>query len=206
MKSRTTTLVGAMLASSHACDSTCSQAAVTSPRMPITATLVLRARLLADRAVVAVRAGDVARAVAAVTSALEAAEGDAYVANVAGIVALDSGEPPAAISRFGEAVDALASVPDPVLEAAARNNLATAQAAAGLHADAVATAREALELGVRLGDRHRIAALHANLVDRLHDIGDDVGAMEHLKQSAALFAEVGADPLDRPDVWTLTAW
>jgi hypothetical protein len=52
-------------------------------------------------------------------------------------------------------------------------------AACGAHDDAVATALDALALGLRLGDRHRLAAL---------------------------FAEVGADPLDRPDVWTLTAW
>ena len=126
--------------------------------------------------------------------------------NVCGVIALETGDAHGAIDAFERALDSLADAPDAVLEAAARNNLATAQAAAGRNEAAVATARDALELGARLGDRHRLAALHANLADRLHEIGETAPALEHLKQSAALFAELAADPLDGPDVWTLTAW
>ncbi len=175
---------------------------------------VLRGRLLADRAVVAARAGapDQAQAVAesALAAASDSAAGaDAYVHNAAGVVALAAGELQAAIGRFEAALATLADAPEPVLEAAVVNNLATAQAAGGAHREAVATARKALELGNRLGDRHRLAALHANLADRLHEVDDSAAAelaLDHLKESAALFAEVGSDPLDRPDVWTLTAW
>jgi hypothetical protein len=107
------------------------------------------------------------------------------------------------VEHFAAALSALAEAPELTLEAAVLNNLATAQAVGGSYPQATATARAALDLGVRLGVR--LAALHANLVDRLHELGDDTEAMEHLKASVALFAEVGEDPLDRPDVWTLTA-
>jgi DNA-binding SARP family transcriptional activator/tetratricopeptide (TPR) repeat protein len=171
---------------------------------------VLRARLLADRAVVALRAGSLEEARVVAESALAAAPGpDAYVHNATGAIALSAGDLPAAIGRFKDALATLAATPDLVLEAAVVNNLATAQAAGGAHRDAAATAQKALELGTRLGDRHRLAALHANLADRLHELNDAEGAelaLEHLKHSAALFAEVGTDPLDRPDVWTLTTW
>ncbi len=163
----------------------------------------LRSQVLADRAVVAMRAGrpDADRHVAA---ALAVAGGDvAYVHDVAGLVALAAGDAAGARDAF---VAALEADPDLVLRAAVLNNLARAQAAAGALDAAVASARAALELGEAHGDRHRLAALHANLADRLHDTGAVEEAIEHLKASAALFAEIGTDPLARPDVWTLTAW
>ena len=134
---------------------------------------VLRARLLADRAVVAARAGAIGDAREAVATALATAPApDAYVHNAAGVVALAGGELAEAVARFEGALTVLRSASDPVLEAAVVNNLATAQAAGGAHHDAAATARTALELGGRLGDRHRLAALHANLADRLHELDD----------------------------------
>ena len=164
----------------------------------------LRATLLADRAVVAVRAGTWPRPSTRCGRPRRGRSAGPYVANVAGLVALAADDHDSAIVWFSRAREALDR--DPALEASVLNNLATAQAAAGSHDAAVTTARAALTLGEQLGDRHRLAALHANLVDRLHETGADEEAMTHLKQSAALFAEVGAHPLDRPEVWTLTAW
>jgi tetratricopeptide (TPR) repeat protein len=163
-----------------------------------------RAHLLADQAVVALRAGDLAAAERHVVEARTTSGGpDAFVLDVAGQVALAAGDAPVALAAFEEA---LGADPDEVLQVALLNNLATAQAAVGRLEAAEATARSALEIGEAHRDRHRLAALHANLADRLRASGKDEEAMAHLKSSAALMAEVGADPLERPDVWTLTSW
>ena len=160
------------------------------------------AQLLADRAVVASRAGDPAGAATHVEAALSRAD-TAYVQDVAGLVALADGDVTSAMQAFDAA---LVAGPDDVLRVAILNNLARARASADQRDDATSTARSALALGETLGDRHRLAALHANLADRLHEQGSPEEAMTHFKAAAALFAEVGAEPLDRPDIWTLTAW
>ena len=164
----------------------------------------VRVRLLADRALVASRSGDLADATELAASALAAGgTADPYALNVSGVVALAAGATSSALQAFETA---LALDLEVGLEAAVLNNVSQAQAAAGSLELAVQTARQALEMSQQYGDRHRLAALHANLADRLHDVNAPEAAMSHLKLSAALFAEVGADPLDRPEVWTLSAW
>ena len=68
------------------------------------------------------------------------------------------------------------------------------------------TAEEALARGIRVGDRHRIAALHTNLADLLRESGDDDTSMEHLKAAAALFADVDDARERRPEIWMLVEW
>ena len=71
---------------------------------------------------------------------------------------------------------------------------------------ALEVAREALSLGATYGDRHRVAALHANIADLLHANGRTAEALASLKESAALFADVD-DALDRrPEIWKLVQW
>jgi hypothetical protein len=86
------------------------------------------------------------------------------------------------------------------------NNRGRFEAEQGSGADAVDLATQALALGTRHGDRHRLAALHANLADALHHSGREDEAREHLVQSAALFAEVDREPDRRPEVWKLVEW
>ena len=126
----------------------------------------LRARLLADRAVVAVRAGQLptARSVAAEALASSGSP-DAYLHNVAGIVALADGAPDDALEQFSLA---LAAEPDPC-SGRGRQQPGPGGRGGGRREDAVVAARDALVLGERIGDRHRLAALHANLADRLHE-------------------------------------
>ncbi|HET6911098.1 MAG TPA: hypothetical protein VFH54_17350, partial [Mycobacteriales bacterium] len=57
-----------------------------------------------------------------------------------------------------------------------------------------------------VGDRHRLAALHANLADLLRATGRHEESMDHLKQAAALFAAVDDEPQRRPEIWKLVEW
>ncbi len=67
--------------------------------------------------------------------------------------------------------------------------------------------KNALALGVAVGDRHREAALHNNLADLLHAAGRREEAMAQLKQAVVIFAEIGMAAGDaRPEIWKLTEW
>jgi len=90
---------------------------------------------------------------------------------------------------------------------AALNNLALACARAGDDELALELGGRALALCARQGDRHREAALHGNLADILHGAGRSEEAMGHLKQAAALFAEIGGDAGElQPEIWMLVDW
>jgi tetratricopeptide (TPR) repeat protein len=161
-----------------------------------------RATVLADLAVVAVRAGRSDDARSFVVEALDAADEDAEVAarvaNVAGLVLDDPEQLLRAIAharRTNRRED----------EAAALNNLALAYARRNRTDEAVALAERSLALLDRTGDRHRRAAIHGNLADILHQAGDEMASREHLKQAASLFAEVGVGDWE-PEIWKLTGW
>jgi hypothetical protein len=79
-------------------------------------------------------------------------------------------------------------------------------AESGRTEDARVAAEDALARGVRVGDRHRVAALHTNLADLLRATGDNEDAMAHLKQAATIFAEVDDAPERRPDIWKYVEW
>ncbi len=56
-------------------------------------------------------------------------------------------------------------------------------------------------------DTRKAPAIVAYLADFLHATGDDEGAMSHLKQAVALFAEIGGNAgALQPEIWTLVAW
>jgi tetratricopeptide (TPR) repeat protein len=106
------------------------------------------------------------------------------------------------LSRSLELVDGLH---DPEGRIAALQNLAVVsrQDDAG---EAERLTREALQLAIAQGDRHREAVLHNALADILHG-GDADGAMAHLKQAVAIYAEIGVEAgAVRPEVWKLTEW
>lgn len=158
--------------------------------------------VLADRADVALRAGDRAAAELLIGRALEAGGAEmARVRNVAGMILDDSGHLAAAVSlarRSGERE----------VEAAALNNLALLQLREGQGTLALESAKRSLALLDRSGDRHRRAAVHGNLADILHALGDETLSREHLRTAVQLFAEVGIDDPDgwEPAVWSLTGW
>jgi tetratricopeptide (TPR) repeat protein len=125
--------------------------------------------------------------------------------NIMGIISRKAGE-------VGEALEhlerALASAGENLpARIAARNNLALVLADEGDHDGSIRLTREALEDCIRLGDRHREAALRNHLADRLHANGENTEAMGQLKQAVEIFAEIGTDAGElQPEIWKLTEW
>jgi tetratricopeptide (TPR) repeat protein len=169
------------------------------------------ARLTADLALVNHRLGRGPRAgelgVRALTAARCAGDqrGAAQALNVQGMVALAEGRTSDALAQLEQAVEAAATLDDPEPLVAALNNVSRAQLASAELDGARETAARALEIAERQGDRHRCAALHSQLADVLHAAGDEAGALEHLKASAAGFSDVQGDEI-RAEIWTLTEW
>ena len=182
----------------------------------------------ADRAVVAYRRGAADQAAELGRAALACARtaGDpgatAQALNVLGMLAARAGDTAAA---EGYLRDSLAEARR-LLEArrlpearrppeqgagqgavvAALNNLARLLAETGRGHEALTVATEALDLGLELGDQHRVAALHTNLADLLHADGQHDAAMTHLKEAARRFASVDVGDAPRPEIWTLVEW
>jgi len=169
-----------------------------------------RARVLADRALLAYRQGDLAAADARAGKALVAARGCAdatalaQALDVAGVVAAGQGRSAQAERLLTESLQHAAG--DVALQVAALNNLARVLADAGRLDRALEAGARALELGETYGDRHRTAALHTNLADLLHAGGRSAEAMAHQRAAAGLFADVDREPARRPEIWKLVAW
>lgn len=172
---------------------------------------VLRARIQADRALVAYRRGG-SEADALAARALDEATGCgdpaalAQALDVAGMLAAAAGDLASGEEHLRASLGEARLLTDPAAAVAALNNLSRVLAEAGRTGGALDASREALALGTSHGDRHRMAALHTNLADLLHATGDEDGAMDHLKSAASLFAAVDAGAEPRPEVWTLVEW
>lgn len=157
--------------------------------------------VLADRAEVALHAGDRSAAEALVERALdEGGAGLARVRNVAGLV-LDDPE------HLAAAVTLARRAGEREVEAAALNNLALAHLHGGRPELALESAQRAIALLDRSGDRHRRAALHGNLADIHHALGNEDQSRGHLRQAVSLFAEVGIEPGEwNAAIWSLKSW
>jgi DNA-binding SARP family transcriptional activator len=171
-----------------------------------------RARIEADRAVLAYRRGATEQATELAARALAAARqaGDraavAQALNVLGMLDRSRGASADAATRLRESLEVARALPDPGAAVAALNNLARLLAESGQAAEALPLAQEALALGRELGDQHRLAALHTNLADLLHAAGQRDAALAHLKEAARGFAAVDAGGSPRPEIWTLVEW
>jgi DNA-binding SARP family transcriptional activator/RecA/RadA recombinase len=171
-----------------------------------------RARIQADRAVLAYRRGAVEAAAGQAEGALEAARRAADPAavaqalNVLGMLDARRGATTSATARLRESLDHARGLPDLGAAVAALNNLSRLLADSGQPAEALPLAQEALALGRELGDQHRVAALHTNLADLLHAAGQREAALAHLKEAARGFASVDTGGTPRPEVWTLVEW
>jgi DNA-binding SARP family transcriptional activator len=171
-----------------------------------------RARIEADRAVLAYRRGAVQAAAGLAQGALEAARRAADPAavaqalNVLGMLDARRGATTSAAARLRESLDHARGLPDPGAAVAALNNLSRLLADSGQPGEALRLAQEALALGRELGDQHRVAALQTNLADLLHAAGQREAALAHLKEAARGFAAVDTGGTPRPEVWTLVEW
>jgi DNA-binding SARP family transcriptional activator/tetratricopeptide (TPR) repeat protein len=171
-----------------------------------------RARVGADRAVVAYRRGDADQAAAFGQAALSCARAaadrgaTAQALNVLGMLAARAGDSAAAETYLRDSLAEARQLTELGPAVAALNNLARLLAETGRIQEALAVAAEALELGSELGDQHRVAALHTNMADLLHADGQSEAAMAHLKEAAKRFASVDVGDAPRPEIWTLVEW
>jgi DNA-binding SARP family transcriptional activator len=171
-----------------------------------------RARVQADRAVVAYRRGASEQAAelgaAALAAARQAADpvAIAQALDVLGMLAAREGDAAAAEAHLAESLARARELPDPGAAVAALNNLARLLADTGRPDEALELAREALGLGSELGDQHRVAALHTNLADLLHQTGQHDAALGHLKEAARRFAALDPGAPPKPEIWTLVEW
>lgn len=169
-------------------------------------------RIHADRALLAVRAGDLDAAEVAAAAAREHGDPDdheaaAKVHNLQGLIARHRGDSAMARQHFAASAHLAADLDDPSVAIAAMNNLARTEADAGDLDAAIARATKAVAQVVRRGDRHREAALRNNLADLLHRAGREEEAMAALRDAVTIFADVGQDAGHlRPEIWQLVEW
>ena len=127
--------------------------------------------------------------------------------NLLGMLARANGDHVDAIDHLNRSLALSRAERDDEAQVAALNNLALASADIGDLDHAIALATDALTLCLRLGDRHREAALHNNLADFHHLSCQPDAAMEHLRQSVAIYAEIGVVAGEmEPEIWKLATW
>lgn len=172
-----------------------------------------RARILADRSLVAYhsRESDMAKELAleALFHAEQAedpyAESQAH--NILGILARSMRDFDSAIRHLNQSLAIAEEYQALEMRVAALNNLALVFGTGKDLNRAIRLTEEALNLCNLLGDRHREAALHSNLADLLHKANQPDAAIGHLKKSVVLFAEIGDNAEDlNPEVWKLVDW
>lgn len=157
------------------------------------------------------RALDRAEALAQSALELSLAQDDAQTLaqcqNLLGILARDRGDLSAAQKYHELSLDIATDLGILSMEVAICNNLALTFIAENQFSSAEALLQRAVILCEQQGDRHRAAALHNNLADLYHRIGQGDAAMQHLKQAVALFAEIGATiQTQNPEIWRLSEW
>lgn len=173
-----------------------------------------QSRLFADWSRMEYRRGKMERAQQMASRSLDlaaqavdnAALAQAY--DMVGILTRVQGQVDEAIHHFETSLNYADSENDPGARIAALNNLSLSHADRQDMAQARNYAKQALDLCISIGDRHREAALHNNLADLFHASGDQKEAMAHLKEAVKIFSEIGIseDESAPPEVWKLMEW
>ena len=181
-------------------------------RMPAEA-VHSRALVLVDWSLAAYGMHRLDDAVRLAGDALEQAHGEGTQAiqarayDILSLVARKRSDLPTAIRHGERSLAAARQLNDPAAEMAALNSLALAYAAGTAGEEAITLLHGALELCMRLGDRHREAALRNNLADLYYASGQPDAAMHELKQAVTIFAEVGAEAgPENAEIWMLSEW
>ena len=127
--------------------------------------------------------------------------------NISGILARQEGAFAEAMAHFSQSVALAQANKLPDTEIASLNNLALAETAVAQFNLAQQHLTTALSRCIQYGDRHREAALHNNLADLYHQMGDEASSMAELKTAVAIYAEIGGNPGSwQPEIWKLTEW
>jgi tetratricopeptide (TPR) repeat protein len=131
----------------------------------------------------------------------------AQVQNILGILARHADQFDIAEIHLKRSLQVANQLQESVLILAALNNLALLNVRQGDLEEATKNIELALEHCERVGDRHLEAALHNNLADIFHNLGETDQAMQELKKAAVIFAEIGLQEGEIvPEVWKLTEW
>lgn len=169
-----------------------------------------RVDVLAELAQVCLQRGDLDVADAHAQDAVAIAEGPAGTSgaaarahNAAGLVARRRGDLSGAHRHLRSSLELAVGIEQ---RAAALNNLALVLAEEGALDEAVVIARDALDAGRVVADRHREAALLNNLADLLHADGRTDEALRLQTEVAALFASLGEAATTTPEIWRLVDW
>ena len=172
----------------------------------------VRARVLTEYGLVAVRRGDesVARKAAdealAVAQASADTESEAQAENLLAMLARRAGDGDAARRHLRRSLERAGLSDGPSARLGALNNLALLERAAGNLDTALDLTDEALRRCVHMGDRHREAALRNNRADLLHAMGRQDEAAQELVRSVTAFGEVGDRTGFQPEIWKLVDW
>lgn len=126
--------------------------------------------------------------------------------SVAGLLLARAGKLDDARERLRGSAQRAAGLTDPSPHVAALNNLALVERDAGETEAALDLLDEAIKLSEKQGDLHRVAALHNNAADVLHELGRTEESQAHSRSAAELFARVGEDPTREPGIWKLVSW
>ena len=171
----------------------------------------LRARVLADRSLVAIRRGDPTAAKRLARAALHEArrigdpEAQSQAENLLALLARRSGELEGARRHLRRSLALAELAHNAAARVAALNNLALLDRALGNLDSALALTDEALRRCLILGDRHREAALRNNRADLLQALGRRAEAEDELVRSVVAFADVGESGFE-PEIWKLVDW
>ncbi len=191
------------LADSHLCAALASSSAIDGPA----------ARVLVDRSRVAYRAGDVAAATALAAEALTLAResddrlAEALAENALGILARQRGDLDEAHRQLARSLALSEASGTEMARVAALNNLAHLAGESDDTITALDLIEQALTLCRAQGDRHHEAALLNHRADLLHQAGQEEQAMNSLKESVAIYAEIGLEAGGwQPEIWKLTEW
>lgn len=171
--------------------------------------LAQRARIAADLALALRSVNEPDEARTAASAALEdavQADDAAAVAQARNILGLLEPDPDLALAHLRQSEEAARSVADTGTRIAALNNISLAHRRRQDVPEAIQVAEQALELCSRRGDIHREAALHNNLADAFHELGQEERSREHARAAAGLFAQVGEPGVMSPEIWKLVEW
>jgi DNA-binding SARP family transcriptional activator len=171
----------------------------------------LRALVIADRGLVALRRASLDEAASLARRALRAGhaagdpEAEAQAENVLAMVARRRGDLALARRHLRRSLDRAAVTDGPWARIGALNSLALLERAAGNLEDALALTDDALRRCVVAGDRHREAALRNHRADLLHELGRRPDAEAEQLRAVGAFADVG-ESTSEPGIWKLVDW
>ncbi len=172
-----------------------------------------RAQLLIDWALTVAHTQNMVAATDLAQQGLAAAEqaGDATALSRAhtllALLARRSGNLDAALTAAQAGLAAARNQPDSGVLVSALNSLALVHADGGDPTAGIPLIEEALDQVLRIGDRHREAALRNTLADLHHACGETERAMTQLKQAVVIFAEIGsAVGGENAEIWMLREW